>query len=121
MLLDTHAVLWLANDPKKLSAPVLDRVASGERLFVSVASAWEYGIKRASRPGTLQYPFEQLIENGDIDRLDFGFALHRFAETLPPIHGDPFDRMLIAQAIDLGLVLVTRDEAIKRYDVETLW
>ena len=53
--------------------------------------------------------------------LDIPFEIRRFAETLPPIHSDPFDRMLIAQALDLELTLVTADQTIRSYPVATLW
>ena len=53
--------------------------------------------------------------------LDVRFEIHRFAETLPSIHPDPFDRMLIAQALDLELTVVTADKTIRSYPVPTLW
>lgn len=121
LLLDTHVVIWLATDISRVSARVLDRVASGEPICVSVVSAWEYGIKQAKRPREFRRSFDQLIEGASVERLDLSYAVHRFAGALPPIHGDPFDRMLIGQALHHDLELATSDELIRRYDVPCFW
>ena len=121
LLLDTQVVIWLAKSPATLSAKA--RTVFNENaveLHVSLASAWEYENKRRKYPLQLPEPFEILL-SPDHRRLDLGFDLYRYAASLPLIHGDPFDRMLIAQALDLGLTLVTADKAIHRYPVPTLW
>ena len=100
---------------------VRDRIASGETIYISFVSAWEYGIKRLAFPGTLPYPFDAAIAQLPHQPLACEVSLGRYAESLPLIHKDPFDRMLIAQAIHHRLTLVTVDETIRRYPVTTLW
>ena len=98
-----------------------DHIAkSGEALCVSVASGWEYEAKRRRYPDQLPEPFERLLMS-DYKRLDLSFVLYRFAGELPAIHRDPFDRMLIAQAIDGDLTLVTADMIVRRYPLRTYW
>lgn len=90
-------------------------------LYFSAASIWEIAIKRAK--GKLKVPdglMETMTERGFVElpvRSDHGLI----AGALPPHHGDPFDRMLVAQAQSEGLTLVTRDPRITAYDVPVLW
>ena len=121
LLLDTHSVIWLALDRSQISQPVFDALADAEQIFVSFASAWEYGIKRRKRPEQLTHPFEALLADIPADRLDMAFDLFRYSESLPPIHHDPFDRMLVAQALHHGLTLVSKDRDVRKYPVPTLW
>ena len=121
LLLDTHVLLWwLAHDPT-LGDEARAAITGGDAyVAVSAASAWEIAIKQ--RLGKLRAP-------GD---LAAQLARHRFvplavtvphalrAGALPPLHDDPFDRMLVAQAELEGLTVVTRDAAIGRYGVPTL-
>lgn len=121
LLLDTQVVIWLAKQPATLSAKARTAITeNADELYVSLASAWEYENKRRKYADQLPEPFEILLSPAH-RRLDLGFDLYRYAESLPLIHGDPFDRMLIAQALDLGLTLVTADRVIHRYPVPTLW
>jgi PIN domain nuclease of toxin-antitoxin system len=121
LLLDTQAIIWLATSPDRIPSRVKDAVADADAsIFVSFVSAWEYGIKRARHPAKLPLPFERLLMP-DYQRLGISFDLHRFSEELPDLHRDPFDRMLVAQAMSLDLTLVTVDAALRRYPVRTLW
>jgi PIN domain nuclease of toxin-antitoxin system len=121
LLLDTQVLLWCLADPGRLSHRTRRRIESPtERVLVSAVSAWEIEIKRAL--GKLKAP----------DDLDRQLSERRFAElelrvqhvqelwTLPDLHRDPFDRMLIAQASAEGLTLVTADERVRAYPVKTL-
>lgn len=87
----------------------------------SVVSGWEYGIMRARYRAPVPLSWEQLIGEWPVERLGLDWQCHNYAETLPPIHSDPFDRMLIAQSLHHGFTLVTADERIRRYPVPTLW
>jgi PIN domain nuclease of toxin-antitoxin system len=127
VLIDTHVFLWWASDRGALvSAPARDVLSDGatEVLF-SMASAWEIAIKVGG--GRMVLP--EIVERYVPDRLrHHGFDLmsidlpHVFrAGRLPLIHGDPFDRLLVAQAQVEGLPLLTADPLIARYDVETIW
>lgn len=122
LLLDSHTMLWWRADDKRLSERAQQAIESPEaRVYFSSASIWELAIKQAK--GKLKLPvdlrdalldegiFEILVSSGD------AFA----AAALPPHHGDPFDRMLVAQARAEGLTIVTRDPRIAAYGVPVLW
>jgi len=111
-------------------SPVISRareiISKGEnKLFFSAASAWEMAIKAAlgklTLPGNLKsFIIEQLAVNG-IDPLPVELAHALHVSTLPALHGDPFDRLLIAQARLENLPILTADPQIGRYDVEVIW
>lgn len=95
----------------------------GNVIFISAATIWEIEIKRALRKlETFEDAVDtiKLVDESGFERLDIGYEHAREAGRLPLLHGDPFDRMLIAQARLEGLTLATADERIKRYDVSTL-
>jgi len=121
LLLDTHVLIWLGSAPDLVPTNVRQAVAVSDETFVSVVSAWEYGVKRLKFPNEFCEPFEILVAGLGHVPLDLPFECHRYSESLPPIHRDPFDRMLIAQALHLDLTLVSADETIRRYPVPTLW
>ncbi len=126
LLLDTVAFLWIVGGSRELSTGARRAFADPENeVFLSAASAWEIAVKH--RLGRLPLPetpdafvpkqrAAHGIEPLAIDELA---ALH--VAKLPDLHRDPFDRMLVAQALVADLVLVTPDEAIGRYPVRTLW
>jgi PIN domain nuclease of toxin-antitoxin system len=119
LLLDTHLLLWASEDSPRLPALASSLIADFENeLLFSVASIWEISIKHAkglesfhARPGTV---WEGLLENGYAELAVLG--KHAVAAgNLPPIHKDPFDRMLIAQAMVEGITLLTADAVIAQY------
>lgn len=120
-LIDTHVLIWLATEPEKVPERVKARLDESDDVGVSFASGWEHGIKRAKYPERLLLPFEVMIEGSEFRTLDLPFSCYRFSENLPAIHADPFDRMLVAHALATDRVLVTKDEMLHRYPVETLW
>ncbi len=121
LLLDTHAFLWWdASDPQLGAACVAAIADPGNRVFVSAASVWEIAVKQ--RAGRLHFtgsPSQAIVRNGFLP-LPIAGEHAEAAAALPPIHQDPFDRILIAQAVQKGLVLATADIAIKRYAVPQL-
>ena len=127
ILLDTHVFLWWSSERgARLSERARELLSDGTTdVSFSMASAWEIAIKVGGGRMTLPDAVERYIP----DRLrHHGFELlsielpHAFrAGTLPRLHGDPFDRMLVAQAQIEGLPILTADPAISRYDVETIW
>lgn len=121
LLLDTHVLIWLYHDPGKISSRVRDAVGQGGRIVVSVVSGWEYELKRLRRERSVMVSFSELIAGSGFETQGLPFECHAYAQSLPPVHADPFDRMLIAHALVSGAKLVTSDEAIHRYPVETLW
>jgi PIN domain nuclease of toxin-antitoxin system len=119
LLLDTHLLLWAAGRPQRLSAPARELIESPEHtLLFSAASLWEITIKsglgrddfqvdvRLLRRGLRDNGYVELPISGD----------HVLTVTgLPPLHKDPFDRLLVAQAISEGIVLVTADATVAQY------
>jgi PIN domain nuclease of toxin-antitoxin system len=122
LLLDTNVLIFLYEESPQLSLKAKRRLIEGDELiFISVISAWEYNQKRKKNPGLLPVSFEQLIAQIPYQPLDFAYDLNVYAESLPLIHRDPFDRMLIAQALYYDFTLVTADKEMARYPVKTLW
>ena len=121
ILLDTHVLIWALENNPTLSDLSRNSIVNGSNLvFVSSVTVWEIGIKRSL--GKLDAP-DNLLEEIEIHRfspLHVNFDHAKLAGSLPNIHNDPFDRMLVAQAITEKLTLVTRDELIPKYDVLTL-
>lgn len=121
LLLDTHVLLWwLANDPSlthDAESAIADPRAT---VFVSAASAWEIAIKQAL--GKLDAPndLENRVEMNRFEPLSITISHAHSAGTLPRHHDDPFDRMLVAQALADGLTIVTRDSRLSPYGVPTL-
>lgn len=125
MLLDTHVFLWLPAVPKRLSSKTLGILADPENdVYISAAVGWEIGIK--SSLGKIALPEDsKTYVIGAMRRLGFAelpisIAHAHEAATLPRLHHDPFDRIMIAQASVEALTLVTADPQILRYPVQTL-
>jgi PIN domain nuclease of toxin-antitoxin system len=121
LLLDTHALLWALAEPGALSRPAREAITRPDSVvLMSAASAWEIGIKRAA--GKLEAPadLETILDRTGIDTLPITVAHALAAGALPPLHADPFDRMLVAQAQIEDLTLVTRDPHVAAYDVAVL-
>ncbi len=116
LLLDTHTLIWAAREELRDDAhKAIEEVA--DSVFVSAATIWEIEIKRAL--GRLQAP-EDMIERVDesgYERLPITFEHACEAGRLPLLHGDPFDRILVAQARTEGMTLASADAALQRYDV----
>lgn len=121
LLLDTHVLLWAVLADPMLPARFREALETPEaEVFVSAATVWEVSIKRAL--GKLAVPdtlFDRAREAGCIP-LPVTWAHARAVEGLPPHHGDPFDRLMIAQAKVEGLTLLTADRAFAAYDVTLL-
>ena len=121
LLLDTHIALWAFASPKLLKPEIRAAIADPRNtVVVSAISVWEVEIKRAL--GRLDAPegFAALCIERGFDALDITFRHAEVASALPPHHSDPFDRMLIAQAIAEDLELVTKDRAMSAYDVRVV-
>jgi PIN domain nuclease of toxin-antitoxin system len=127
LLLDTCAFLWAADAPERLSKAARTAVAARENdVLVSPVSAWEIHLKSRKR-GILRLdrPVSVFVREA-MARLGFGEATLNcealaFLERLPDVHGDPFDRVLICQAIHEDCALVTPDSQIGRYPVRVFW
>ena len=124
-LLDTHAAIWVFINKEKLSEKAISAIDdSTNTKYVSIASAWEMAIK---------IRIEKLFFKGGVDRFlylidESGFILlpikrkHvKIIETLPLLHRDPFDRILIASAKSENMCLITDDEELHNYEVPWIW
>ena len=116
LLLDTHAFLWWCGDDPRLGD--VERLAirdGANEVFLSAASVWEMAIKQAL--GRLQVPerASAAVARLGFESLPIAFAHAEAAAVLPPLHRDPFDRLLVAQARTEGLTLVTRQLPIRAY------
>jgi len=121
LLLDTHIFLWWKEANPLLGAEVRRAVTGADIVCVSAASAWEVAIKSALGRIRLPATFEAGVVESGFNRLAVDFAHAEAAGALPRHHGDPFDRMLVAQALVEGLTLVTHDRALEPYRVPILW
>ena len=116
LLLDTHIALWLVRDAPQLSARARQLILDAEDVYVSSASIWEASIKAAlgKLPLDPARLAAQLLADG-IQALPVSWAHAQAVHALPPHHRDPFDRMLIAQALCEPLHLMTHDAALTIY------
>jgi len=116
-LADTHIILWSISDDKRLSDHYRAILASDAVVFASAASVWEIAIKRSI--GKLNAPDDlpALLPRMRFQELSVTFQHAHAVSDLPPHHGDPFDRLLIAQARAENLAILTSDTHFARYDV----
>ena len=122
LLLDSHVLLWWADGSSQLGSRARNLLAPADvRLFVSAASWWELAIKKSQGRLNVDLPTLDLeLTARRVERLYISFVHTEAAANLPPIHGDPFDRMLVAQANVEGMQLLTRDKNLKRYGASVL-
>ena len=120
LLLDTHVILWWLTDDPTLSDEVKNRLDDEPGVYISPASIWEVTIKQSI--GKLSEPIDvaEEIRDSGFRELPITSRHAIVAGRLPPIHRDPFDRMLVAQAQCEGLTLVSRDSHIQQYEVALL-
>ena len=120
LLVDTHVVLWWLADDPTLSEEVKERLDHDPDVFVSSATIWEVAIKQAAGKLTGPADLPERVRDSGFRELPIAAEHAIVAGRLPPIHRDPFDRMLVAQARCEDLTLVTRDAEIRKYDVSLL-
>ncbi|MEK0085414.1 type II toxin-antitoxin system VapC family toxin [Benzoatithermus flavus] len=121
LLLDSHVLLWAASDPDRLSPGAKAALERREHeLWLSHASIWELTTRMALGRLLPAGALGDLVHDADTDLLPISLTHIEATARLPPVHGDPFDRMLIAQVIEDGLVLVTADADIQRHPVSWL-
>ena len=121
LLLDTHVLLWwLANDPLLGEEARVEISDPASVVYVSAATVWEVSIKRAL--GKLEAPADLLrqIELNRFEALSMTVSHAHAAGALPRHHDDPFGRMLVSQAIQEGLTLLTKDPRMSLYGISTL-
>lgn len=123
-LIDTHALIWHIRGAKKLGKNVISVIEDTENtVYVSKASLWEMAIKISLGKLEISIPFEELevyLEENEFLVLDYNFEHLKTLLILPFHHSDPFDRLIISQAITDGLSIITHDAAFNNYSVKTL-
>jgi PIN domain nuclease of toxin-antitoxin system len=126
VLLDTHAFLWAVTGDRRLSSPARALIEDGEnQVFLSAVSMWEIVLKAKAGKLHMEGSVAKMLEEQMRQARILPLAIHpahvlRVA-ALPPIHKDPFDRLLIAQAQAENLALVSQDPEIRRYTVQVIW
>ena len=125
-LVDTHTYLWAVTGDRRLSDTARGILEDGTNdLRLSIASAWEIAIKARLGKLVLEVPVRDVVVTtpASLGLRVLSVSLEHVCEVseLPPIHRDPFDRMLIAQARVEGLRLLSRDQEIGRYEVQIVW
>src|SRR2546423_13661652 len=126
LLLDTCTFLWIVNRQRPLAEHVLTVLAAPENdVALSVVSVWEIAIKHARGRLPLPSPLDRFVPQ---ERTRYGIALLPLDEDsalhvakLPPLHLDPFDRMLVSQAIVHGFTILTPDPLVTQYPARTMW
>ncbi|AFZ55208.1 type II toxin-antitoxin system VapC family toxin [Cyanobacterium aponinum] len=126
ILLDTHCWLWWLVEPEKLSQTAMATIQNNQnKLYLSVASIWEIGIKY--KLGKLDLPISpeilipQQMQIDKISSLSISVAHALNASILPSYHKDPFDRMLIAQSQLESMTIISNDSMFNSYNVQVLW
>ena len=119
LLLDTHFLIWAANEPEHLTAQVLNLIEDEDNsLYFSTCAIWEVAIKNGrGKPDFKINPwhFRNMLINNNFIELPVTSDHALVIATLPLIHKDPFDRMLVAQATHEGITLLTADATLARY------
>lgn len=126
LLLDTHAFIWWANEPEKLSEKVLKACEDEKNdLTLSVVSVWEMQIKIQLGKLHLKHPLKELVSRqqkaNNLQILPITLEHVLALEKLPNHHRDPFDRLLIAQSKREKFLLVSKDDVFPQYSVKLFW
>ena len=125
LLLDTHTLIWFLEGDANLSATAKKLIENPANTnFVSVATFWEMAIKVSLNKLEMQISIQnlkQLLWENGIEVLPITIENTLFVSQLPFHHKDPFDRLLVAQAVNENMILVSKDEAMPLYNVQTIW
>lgn len=119
LLLDTHALVWW--DSGELPRPVSARIERADVVFVSAVTAWEIAIKSGLGRIVAKAPVEAVLEDYGFLELPVQIRHADAVAGLPRHHGDPFDRLLVAQALVEDLVIVSADKLLRKYKAPVVW
>ena len=122
LLIDSHAFLWWGEDSPALGSAARSAIADPvNEALISVAALWELTIKASSGKLTLPADLETMAATLGFSVLSINFMHLRRLGLLPRVHRDPFDRMMIAQALAEGIPIITGDRAFAAYGVQIVW
>ena len=123
LLLDTHALIWALSEPRRIPKYATERLEDPDTVvYASAASTWEIAIKATL--GKIEVDLDELqreVRNTGFTELSISVEHALRLRELPAHHRDPFDRILVAQALEEGLTLVTHDSVLRRYPAPILW
>lgn len=124
-LLDTHAFLWFIAGDKQLPVNIKKELSDiNKSCFLSIASLWEIAIKKQIGKLEFNIDFSELFrfaERNQIEVISINETHLSILLTLPFLNNDPFDRIIVAQAISEDLVLISRDKKLKNYNIKVKW
>lgn len=123
-LLDTHTFIWLTEDSPNLPDDLREMINVADLVYVSIASLWEISIKLKLGKLLLKQSYESIgatIASSDILLLTIAFEDTVQLLNLPLHHSDPFDRILIAQAINHSLIMISTDKKFDAYPIQRVW
>ena len=124
ILLDTHTLIWFMYDDSKIPESTLKRIKTEDKVYVSIVSLWEISIKQSLGKINISNSISEIVEKckeSNINILQIDPRHLDYIKKLPYIHGDPFDRLIISEAITEGMTLITKDSIIPKYEVIVLW
>ncbi|MBC8170147.1 MAG: type II toxin-antitoxin system VapC family toxin [Anaerolineae bacterium] len=126
LLIDTHTFLWFVNNVTTLSPKGKDLIENPDNeIFLSIASLWEIGIKVSTGKLKLEQPFQVFIDQqlaiNNFSILNIAIPHITTVASLPFHHRDPFDRMMVAQALVEQIPIISRDAALDAYGITRLW
>jgi PIN domain nuclease of toxin-antitoxin system len=126
LLLDSHTFIWWRDEPNKLSPTAFAEISNPNNdIFLSVVTVWELQIKIALNKFTIKGGLEKAVkdeqQNNGFQILTIQLSHALYLENLPLHHKDPFDRLLISQAIVENMTLVSADASFANYQVNLLW
>jgi PIN domain nuclease of toxin-antitoxin system len=121
LLLDTHAALWWQTEDRRLGREARRAIATADIVWVSSAVGWEAAIKVAKGQLRLREPIGVTLIADDFTELPVTLKHTEEFLRIPRLHGDPFDRILVAQARIEGATIVTHDRALAPYGVPIIW
>jgi PIN domain nuclease of toxin-antitoxin system len=120
-LIDSHVIVWWLSDPERLTPAARLAISEADHeVYFSAASVWELGLKIAKGKLSMPPDFPNLLEADGFVGMPVTASHAQRSLSLPGLHQDPFDRMLIAQSLEEGLIFITRDEHILRYQLKLL-
>lgn len=124
-LLDTNALLYFLYDSTKLSKKASDIIyRDNEKIHVSIASFWEIAIKSSIGKLVIKSSISKIAQTCEKEQFEILSIKPLHLDNirqLPRIHGDPFDRLIISQAMTENFVIITKDGMIPQYDIKTIW
>ena len=121
LILDTHVLLWWLSDDERLNREARRAIATAQVVWVSVAAGLEASIKAAKGRLRLPEPFRMTVAADDFTELPLTLRHAEELSRLPRLHGDPFDRILVAQARVEDAAIVSHDRDLEPYGVPMIW